>query len=384
MTDPERAELRVAIIHYWLVGMRGGEKVLESLCRMYPQATIFTHVHVPGKTSDLINGHVIERTFISRLPAAERFYQKYLPLMPLALEQLDLSGFDLVISSESGPAKGVIVPPEARHLCYCHSPMRYIWDQYPTYRQSAGLATRAMMPVLAHRLRQWDVTSAQRIDRVVANSSYVARRVNAYWNRPCSIVHPPVDTSAFSPAAPNEVDDFYLLAGDLAFYKRPDLAVEAFGRLKKRLVVIGGPEKTRRQLEKTASAHVTFLGRTDFATLRQHLARCKALIFPGVEDFGIIPLEAMASGRPVIALGKGGALDTVVPGKTGVLFPEQTVESLIDAVERFEALGASAFDPDVLVDHAAQFSEPRFRQAMAARIEECMGAGGSGLDAPGA
>lgn len=357
--------VKVAIIHYWLVGMRGGEKVLEALCRMFPDADIYTHVHDPAATSPVIRAHKVRETYVGRLPFARRLYQSYLPLMPAALEALDLSGYDLVISSEAGPAKGVIPPPDAPHVCYCHSPMRYLWDQYHVYRQGAGLAARAAMPVFAPGLRRWDVTSAARVDAFVANSSHVAARIRKYWRRESEVVHPPVEVDAFSPAPSGEVGDVYLWLGELAPYKRPDLAIDAFTRMKKPLVVIGGPDKAVRALQRRAGETVRFLGKTDFDTLRHHLARCKALIFPGEEDFGIVPVEAAASGRPVIAYGRGGALETVIDGHTGLHFHDQSVEGLIAAVERFEAERLDRLDPAGLLAHARGFDETHFRKGMA-------------------
>jgi len=356
---------RVAIIHYWLVGMRGGEKVLESLCRMFPQADIFTHVYQPGNISKVINKHRVFTTSVSRLPFAPKLYQKYLPFMPRALEELDLSGYDLVISSEAGPAKGVIAPPDAPHLCYCHSPMRYLWDQYHTYRNSAGFLTRHLMPHIAHGLRSWDVTSAARVDGFVANSHHVAGRIRKYWRRDSDVVHPPVAVADFAPLTTSEPGDFYLWAGELAPYKRPDLAIEALRRLNKPLVVIGGPDKTIRALKSRASANTTFLGQVPFSVLKDHMARCKALIFPGEEDFGMVPVEVMASGRPVIAFGRGGALDTVSDGKTGLLFRDQSVDGLIAAIEQFEAQGLDRLDPNGLIRHASQFDEPAFHAGIA-------------------
>ena len=352
---------RVALIHYWLVGMRGGEKVLEALCRMYPQADIFTHVYVPEKISETINAHRIVETSVGRMPFAARLYQSYLPFMPRALEELDLTGYDLVISSEAGPAKGVIAPPDAFHLCYCHSPMRYLWDQYHIYRKSAGLLSRMALPHIAHSLRSWDVTSAARVDSFAANSKHVAARIHKYWRREAEVVHPPVDLGAFSPAPAAEIGDFYLWVGELAPYKRPDMMIEAFNRLGLPLVVIGGPDKTRLKLQKTAKENITFLGRASFDVLRQHLSRCRALVFPGEEDFGIVPVEAMASGRPVIAYDRGGARDTVVQRKTGLLFKDQTVEGLMAAVRDFEDNRLYDVVSDTLVRHASQFSEAAFR-----------------------
>lgn len=359
---------RVALIHYWLVGMRGGEKVLEALCRMFPDADIYTHVHVPGRISPTINAHRIRTTRVGRLPFASRLYQKYLPLMPRALEELDLTGYDLVISSESGPAKGVIPPPDAPHLCYCHSPMRYLWDQYSVYRDSASPLMRTLMPRLAHDLRAWDTASAARVDGFAANSTHVANRIHKYWRRDSDVVHPPVAVGEFAPVPRSEVGDFYLWAGELVPYKRPDLAVDAFTRMGKRLVVIGGPAKAGRALAEHAGPSVTFLGQVPFEVLRAHLARCKALIFPGEEDFGIVPVEAMASGRPVIAYGRGGALDTVIDGKTGFLFNDQCVDGLIEAVERFEGAGFDRIDPGPLVAHARRFDETAFRRGIAASL----------------
>ncbi len=364
-----RRRMKVAIIHYWLVKMRGGEKVLEHLCRLFPDADIFTHVHDPAAISPTIARHRITTTFIDRLPLARRLYQKYLPLMPRALEALDLSGYDLVISSESGPAKGVIPPPEAPHLCYCHSPMRYLWDQYPIYHRNAGRLTRAAMPGLAHRLRQWDAVSALRVDDFIANSTHVADRIRKYYRREATVVFPPVAVEDFSPAPRDEIGDFYLWAGELAPYKRPDIAVDAFARLGRRLVVIGdgqGLEPLRRR----APAHVTFLGPVPFDTLRWHLARCQALIYPGEEDFGIVPVEAMASGRPVIAYGRGGALDTVKDGETGLLFETQGADGLAEAVQRFEAELRPRLSPARIAAHAAQFNGAAFARGIRARLAE--------------
>lgn len=359
---------RVAIIHYWLVGMRGGEKVIEALCRMFPQADIFTHVVDPASLSSVLTKHRIVETRIGRLPMAKKLYQKYLPFMPRALEELDLSGYDLVISSESGPAKGVIAPPDAPHLCYCHSPMRYLWDQYHVYREGAGFMTRMLMPHMAHRLREWDVSSAARVDGFAANSNFVANRIRKYWRRESDVVAPPVAVADFAPAPKKELGDFYLWCGELAPYKRPELAVEAFRRLDLPFVVIGGPDDTVAKLKSKAGPKTTFLGKTSFADLKDHMARCRALIFPGEEDFGIVPVEAMASGRPVIAYGRGGILDTVVDGETGLFFKEQSVEALVDAIDRFESSGLGDCGPEACVARAQLFSESAFRKGILASL----------------
>ncbi|WP_417585470.1 glycosyltransferase [Pelagibacterium sp.] len=355
---------RVAIIHYWLVGMRGGEKVLEHLCRMFPQADIYTHVADLNSLSSTLRRHRIIETSVARLPLARKIYPYYLPFMPRALEAIDLTGYDLVISSEAGPAKGVVVPPDAFHLCYVHSPMRYLWDQYHIYRNGLGALGRIAMSLMAPSLRVWDVTSAARVDHFLANSNHVAKRIEKYWRRQAEVVYPPVDVWEFEVAPPEELGDYYLMAGELAPYKRPDLAIETFAKLGKPLVVIGGPDKAVQRLSANRPRNITFLGKVDFQTLKHHMARCKALIFPGEEDFGIIPVEVMASGRPVLAYGRGGALDTVVDGRTGLLFKEQSVDSLIGCVQRFETLPPEQFDPAALRAHAEGFAPDAFHSAI--------------------
>jgi glycosyltransferase involved in cell wall biosynthesis len=366
--------MKVAIIHYWLVGMRGGEKVIEALCEMYPQADIFTHVYVPEMVSDRIRRHRVVPTFINSLPRAARMYKTYLPLMPLALEQLDLRGYDLVISSESGPSKGIIPPSDALHVCYCHTPMRYIWNMYNDYRDGAGRLTRLMMPPLAHYLRMWDVTSAARVDSFVANSTTVARRIHRYYGADSVVIHPPVDVNAFSAVAPSELGDFYLMAGELVSYKRPDLAVQAFNEMKLKLVVIGGGEMLD-EVRRIAGPTVTVMGSQPFDILKQHYARCRALIFPGEEDFGMVPVEAMASGRPVVAFGRGGATETVADGVTGVFFAEQTVEAIVSAVKRLAALD---IDSAEIAAHANQFGRDPFFAKMRAHIDRLLAERASG------
>lgn len=352
--------MRVAIVHYWLVNMRGGERVLEALCELYPDADIFTHVYAPDRVSETIRRHRVQTTLIGKLPGASRFYQSYLPLMPFALEQLDLRAYDLVISSESGPAKGVLTRPDALHICYCHTPMRYVWSMYQEYREGLSGLKRWLMAGLLHRIRQWDVTSAARVDHFVANSHNVARRIRKYYRREAMVITPPVDLERFGSPARVATEDFYLCIGQLIPYKQVGLAIRAFNQLGKRLVVIG-EGKQRAELGKLAGPNITFLNRVDDATLRDHYARCRALVFTADEDFGIVPLEAMASGTPVIAFGCGGVLETVVPGRTGLLFPEQTPESLAEAVLAFERVEHS-FDPEVIAAYAAGFSKQHFKE----------------------
>ena len=283
---------------------------IKALCEMYPDADIYTHVYDKNNVSEVIRSHNVFTTFISKLPFAKKLYKLYLPLMPLALELLDLTDYDLIISSESGPAKGIIPGPAATHICYCHSPMRYIWDHYHRYKQGAGFLAKLMMPITSHYLRLWDAISASRVDIYLANSSHVANRIKKYYRRDAHVVHPPVSIQNFEQVDEANIKDFYLWAGELVSYKRPDILVDAFNVSGKRLVIIGdGPEF--KKLNKVAK-NITFLGKVDFETLKWHFARCKALIFPGEEDFGIIPVEILASGRPIIGLAKEGFLISLV------------------------------------------------------------------------
>lgn len=358
--------MRVAIVHYWLVSMRGGEKVVEAFCDMYPDADIFTLVYDESKVSEKIRRHKVTTSFLQKIPGAVKHYQSLLPLMPFALESFDLSGYDLILSSESGPAKGIVPGPQSVHICYCHSPMRYLWDHYHFYRANSGVLTRSLLTLMAPPLRAWDVSTSARVDQFVANSRHVADRIGKYYRRSAMVLSPPVSVHEFAPATATK--DFFLLAGQLVSYKRADLAVEAFTRMGENLVVIGeGNEMAR--LRRIAGPTVSFLGRAPFPLLKEMLSRCRALIFPGEEDFGIVPVEAMASGRPVIAYGRGGALDSVIPGRTGLLFHEQSVQELVEAVRRFQSMERT-FRPDLIRDHAAQFSEANFKLRMQQIIDE--------------
>jgi glycosyltransferase involved in cell wall biosynthesis len=356
MLQITKQKLRVALIHYWLVGMRGGERVLERIARLYPQADIFAHVVNPAAISGELRDRRIRTTFIARLPAAARRYQSYLPLMPLALEQLDLRGYDLVISSESGPAKGAIAAPDALHICYCHSPMRYLWDQYPAYRERAGFVRRSSMPLLCHYLRNWDMASASRVDSFIANSNFIRHRIRRAWGRNSSVVHPPVPVELYQSS--ETVGEYYLWVGQLISYKRPDLAVDAFNRLGLPLLVIGDGDMAA-ELKGRAGPNIRFVDRMPFDRLRQAYAEAMALVFTAEEDFGIVPVEANAAGRPVIAYGRGGILDSIVEQTTGIFFGEQSIEALVDAVERFETW-LPEFDPAAAIENAQRFSPERF------------------------
>jgi glycosyltransferase involved in cell wall biosynthesis len=355
---------RVAIVHYWLVAMRGGERVVERLLRLFPQADLFTHVYDPNAMSARIRQARVHTSFIGRLPFATRAYQYYLPLMPMALEGLDLRGYDLVISSESGPAKGVITDPGSLHACYCHSPMRYLWDHYHLYRQEANPLVRLAMPLAYHRLRQWDMSSSARVDRFAANSSFIRDRIRKCWRREAEVIHPPVETSLFTPSL--QVEDHYLWVGQMVPYKRPDLAVEAFNRNGLPLLMVGSGSLLAK-LRATAKPNIRFVERMGFADLRRAYATTRALVFTAEEDFGIVPVEALASGRPVLAFGRGGVLDSIEPQVTGLFFGEQTVDSLAEGVERLEAWLPS-FDPATAVKRAERFAPEVFDEKVAALV----------------
>jgi glycosyltransferase involved in cell wall biosynthesis len=361
--------MRVAIVHYWLVSMRGGEKVLESLCRLFPEADIFTHVYDPDAVSETIRRHRISTTFINSLPFARRRYKQYLPLMPIALEQIDLRGYDLVISSESGPAKGIIPSAGAVHICYCHSPMRYIWNMFHDYRERAGFLTKLVMPPLAHYLRSWDAIASMRVDCFIANSQTVAARIASYYRREAIVIYPPVDVDIFDSVPVTEVEDYYLMAGELVAYKRPDLAVDAFNASGRRLVVIGGGEMLT-AIRKMAGPTVSVLGSQPFEVLRHHYARCRALIFPGEEDFGIVPVEVMASGRPVISYGRGGVTETVPEGVAGLFFEEQSPAAIERVIRKFERM---RFDSAAIKAQAEKFHVNKFNSEFVSVLERALG-----------
>lgn len=363
-------EMKVAIIHYWLVAQRGGEKVLEELCRLFPSAVLFTHVYDPDAVSSLLRAREIKTTFIHKLPRVKRWYKNYLPLMPLALEQLDLRSFDLVISSESGPAKGVVVPDGTPHLCYCHTPMRYLWNMYHTYRETAGPLKRLIMGPLTHYLRMWDYATAARVDHFAANSETVAGRIRKYYRREAEVIHPPVDVDAFTPVEQDKREDFYLYVGQLTAYKRPDLAVQAFNDSGRRLVVVGNGEEAPK-LRKLAGRNITFTGSLSGEELHDYYGRCRALVFPGEEDFGIVPVEAQAAGTPVLAYGAGGALETVVQDITGLFFHEPTPGALNALIEDFE-LQRSDFSAAQIAEHARMFHPEVFRDKIQTAVNRLL------------
>jgi glycosyltransferase involved in cell wall biosynthesis len=355
--------MRAAIVHYWLLNQRGGEKVLDAICRLLPEADIFTLFSDPATLSAEVRRHRITTSFLNPL---RRWHRSLLPLMPMALESFDLRGYDLVVSSESGPAKGVITSSGTRHLCYCHTPMRYLWDLYPAYRNewTRSRWKRAAMTPVSSYLRQWDFSSAARVDRFIANSENVRGRIWKIYRRDAEVVHPPVDVESFEwkPA-----EDYFLIVCELVPYKQVDTAVRLFAKTGRRLKIVGGGPELRR-LRKMAAPNVEFLGRVSDADLRDLYARSRALLLPGEEDFGITPVEALASGKPVIALGRAGALETVPPGG-GIFYDDASAEGLAEALERFEKLEPRICRSE-LQEHARRFSAAEFARKMAAALRE--------------
>jgi glycosyltransferase involved in cell wall biosynthesis len=371
----EERHPRVAIVHDWLTGMRGGEKVLDAICELYPHATIYTLIHVKGSVSQRIEAHEIRTSSVQRLPAAARLYRQYLPLFPMMVETFDLDGYDLVISSSHCAAKSVIRRGSATHVCYCHSPMRYAWDQFDWYFGAAQVGefkSRLLRPVLAH-LARWDAATAGRVDRFLANSQYVAGRIRRYYNRGSTVVYPPVDTTFYRPPAstvPRPSQSAFLVVSALVPYKRLDVAIEACRQVGARLKIVGrGPEEAR--LRRLGGPDVEFLGwRTD-EEIRSLYGEATAVLLPGTEDFGMVPVEAQACGTPVVALGLGGACETVQDGVTGVLVGEESVAAFADGLKRVQAIDRNL---QVFRAHAERFSRAQFitsfQEAVAAVLDE--------------
>ena len=359
--------LRVAIVHDWLNQMGGAEEVLEALVEMFPGAPVYTSIYWPERMPAAYRQWDIRTTWMDRLPGIHRHHQPYLLLYPLAFGSLTLEGYDLVISNKSGFCLGVRTPPGTRHICYCLAPTRFVWD-FETYvqREQVGQGARRLVRPLLARLRHWERAAASRVDAMVAISTEIQERIQRYYARESTIIHPPVDTARFASQPAGEGGDYYLIVSRLIPYKRIDLAVRAFSELGLPLW-IGGQGRDRANLEAIAGSNVRFMGYVPDEELAPLMAGCRAFLFPGLEDFGITPVQAMAAGRPVLAFAGGGALDSVVEGVTGSFFREQTPECLAAAVR---SMDTRAFDPVAIRAHARQFDTSVFKSRLATFIQE--------------
>ncbi|MDR2717105.1 MAG: glycosyltransferase [Treponema sp.] len=361
--------MKVAIIHYWLVNMRGGEKMLEALLEMFPQADVYTHVYNPKAVSALIKNRRVITSRINRLPFAKKLYQFYMPLMPNALMDFNLQQYDLVISSEAGPAKGVVANPNAYHLCYCHSPMRYLWDMYHEYFRGSNPFVRFFMKRLIPSLRLWDISSANLVDRFVTNSHYVAKRICRIYNREAEVVYGPAPIERFF-AIERKPSDYYLFFGQITGYKRADIAIEACVKSGRKLIIAGAGAGKKNTKKYKKNGLIRFTGRVSDDEAAALFTGARALLYPGIEDLGLVPIEAQAAGCPVIAFREGGAVETVNENVTGIFFDEQTPESLIKAIDRFEQIEVTFRERRLFYDHVQQFSQSAFIERMRRVLEE--------------
>jgi len=367
--------MKVAIIHDWLTGMRGGERCLEIFCELFPEADLYTLLHIPGSVSPTIERMGIKTSFIQNLPFSQKGYRKYLPLFPMAIESFNLKGYDLILSCSHCVAKGIIPSPDSLHISYVLTPMRYAWDMYGEY---FGENRNRMILFFIHYLRMWDVTSSQRVDHFLCISKHVENRIKKFYRREAEVIHPPVEIKRFR--LQDRKENFFLIVSSFAPYKKIDLAIEAFNRLGYLLKIIGsGPEEKR--LRSMAGSHVEFLGWLPDEVIADCYSKCRALIFPGEEDFGIVPLEAMACGKPVIAYGRGGTLETIISydqrgsvkgdTPTGLFFYEQNIDSLINAVEQFGRIERE-FDPVAIRNHTLKWDTEIFKEKIKKNIVQKM------------
>jgi len=357
---------RVALVHDWLTGMRGGEKVLEVFCELFPNADLYTLLHAPGTVSPTIERRRVHASLVQRLPRARHYYRHYLPLFPFAIEQFRFDQYDLVLSSSHCVAKSVITPGRTTHVCYCHTPMRYAWEQFEAYfgRQRVGLATSAILRPILAGLARWDRATAGRPDAYLTNSRHVASRIRRYYNRDAIVVYPPVDTAFYHPDG-TVPRDYVLVVSALVPYKRIDRAITSCGLAGMPLKIVGtGPEMA--SLRRLAGDDVEFLGNRSDEEIRDLYRGAALVMMPGEEDFGIVPLEAQACGRPVVALGRGGALETVVDGTTGVLVPDESPAAMAEAMRMAMA---RRFDPVTIRQHALAFGRDRFAAQIRAALE---------------
>lgn len=371
------SNVRIALVHYWYVRRRGGERVLDAMAEAFPHADIFVMVADPSNMPEATRSHKITTSFMQRIPGIKRHYRKLMPLMPMALESFNLDDYDIVISHEAGPAKGVLTKSRTLHINYSHSPIRYVWEMYQQYLETApgGAVGRLLYSLASHYMRLWDYSAAARVDHFIASSENGANRIGKFYRRSADVIYPPANLEHLY-AAP-EREDFYLIVSPLVIYKRVDLAILACNKLGRRLKIIGAGEQ-RQYLEKIAGPTVEFLGFQTDEVVREHYSRCRAFLFPGEEDIGLTPIEAQASGAPVIAFAAGGALETVrgfsasegyVPGSTGIFFDEPSPESLSAAILAFEQ-NATRFVCSELQVHASQFSEAQFRKKFVEAVSQ--------------
>lgn len=357
--------MKVAIVHDWLTNMGGAEQCVINLHKCFPNAPIYTTFYDPDNMDPIFKEMNIITSSLQKKKGKKYNHKKYLPFMPKAFEEFNLNDYDVVISSCSCCAKGVITGPHTLHISYCYTPMRYAWEMRDEYTEGMSKFKTKLVRYFMNYMRLWDYQAAQRVDEFIAISTEVKQRIKKHYGRSSKIIFPPVRTETFLPS--NEEKDYYFIVSRLVKYKRFDLAIKACNKLHKKLIIIGdGPE--RKDLEKIADkSYITFLGKQPDSAVKKYLSACKALIFPGEEDFGIVPVEAMATGKPVIAYGKGGALDTVVDKKTGILFKEQTVDSLVEAIKECET---TTFDKKEIREQAMKFSEEEFRKKIIEFIKE--------------
>lgn len=365
------ARCSVAIVHDFLYCYSGAERVLEQIIKVFPQADLFALFDfLPPERRGFLQGKSVKTTFIQRMPFARRNHRVYLPLIPLAIEQLDVSAYDIVISSSYLAAKGVLIRPDQLHICYCHTPVRYAWDLQHVYLRQSGLATGIrsfLIRALMHYIRNWDVRSANGVDCFVANSDFVARRIEKVYRRPSTTIYPPVDVGSF--ALRSGKSNFYITASRMVPYKKVDLIVRAFAQMPDRRLIVVGDGPDYRKACAHATPNVEFLGFQPMESLVDYMRRAKAFVFAAEEDFGIVAVEAMACGTPVIAYGRGGALESVADGRSGILFAEQTVDSIVDALRRFESRGV-AWDAGAISEAAQRFCPRRFRDEFSAFVDK--------------
>ncbi len=357
--------MKLAITHDWLTVPGGAEKVVKRWYDLYGNSRIYTTVFDEKRIGHMFDSSRVTPSFMQKIPFSRKHYTKMLSLMPRAFEEFDLREYDVVLSSSSSCAKGVITGPDTVHIAYIHTPMRYAWDLYHEYYASSGKLARFMMRKTMPGIRQWDALNSLRVDHFIANSRFIARRIKKYYRREADVIFPPADTDYYTPSG-KDPGDYYLILSRFVPYKKIDMAIEACNRLNRRLVVIGGGSQEE-DLKRLAGPTIEFKGVLPDQEVREYYRGCRAFLFPGLEDFGITPVEAQACGRPVIAYGRGGALDTVIPGETGVLFDSQNTESLMQAMEEFESL---RWDTDKIRKHAEGFSNQRFDREISEYVRE--------------